>query len=138
MLLNTSNKSELAAGYSTLYGDLCGGLCVIGDLTKGQVYALSKHYNQEREVIPQNIFDKAPSAELAPNQKDQDTLPPYDELDKSVEKLVTQKKKAITQTDLWLKKALAKSEFKRWQAPPVLRVSDHAFGRGRRHPITRR
>jgi NAD+ synthase (glutamine-hydrolysing) len=136
MLLCTSNKSELASGYSTLYGDLTGGLLPIGDLTKNQVYALAKLYNQGREIIPQSIIDKAPSAELAPNQKDQDTLPPYDLLDKAVVNIVEEQKVAKTETEKWLLQALAKSEFKRWQSPPILRVSAHGFGRGRRMPIS--
>ncbi len=135
MLLCTSNKSELASGYSTLYGDLTGGILPIGDLTKGQVYALAKLYNQGREIIPQSIIDKAPSAELAPNQKDQDTLPAYDLLDKAVVNIVEEKKIAKTEIEKWLVRALSKSEFKRWQSPPILRVSEHSFGRGRRMPI---
>jgi NAD+ synthase (glutamine-hydrolysing) len=135
MLLNTSNKSEIAAGYSTLYGDLIGGICPLGDLTKGEVYALAKYYNRDREIIPKSSLEKAPSAELAPNQKDQDTLPPYDELDKAVIKLVEQKKSPSGKTENWLSEMLYKNEFKRWQAPPILRVSEHAFGRGRRKPI---
>lgn len=134
MLLATSNKSELAAGYSTLYGDTCGGLMPIGDLVKGQVYSVAKLYS----AIPQEIFDKAPSAELAPNQKDQDSLPPYDQLDKAVENLVTLEKRPSGQTEEWLEKKLKNSEFKRWQSPPILRVSRHAFGRGRRIPVARK
>lgn len=135
MLLCTSNKSELAAGYATLYGDLTGGLAPIGDLTKGEVYALAKLYNQGREVIPKKIIVKAPSAELAPNQKDQDTLPPYDELDRAVVNIVEEERSAKNETEKWLIRALHSSEFKRWQAPPILRVSNHGFGRGRRLPI---
>lgn len=136
LLLSTGNKSELATGYSTLYGDMCGGLSPIGDLLKNQVYAIAQQYNADRELIPQHILDRPPSAELRPDQKDQDTLPPYDDLDKSVESVVTHSLPARTATDKWLLKRLALSEFKRWQAPPILRVSEHAFGRGRRFPIT--
>ncbi len=135
LLLTTGNKSEYATGYSTLYGDMCGGLAPIGDLLKGEVYALARHYNSERELIPTAIIERAPSAELRPNQKDQDSLPPYDELDKSVQRLVEYQKPAKSKTDKWLAERLAKTEFKRWQAAPILKVSNHAFGRGRRMPI---
>lgn len=136
LLLATGNKSEYATGYSTLYGDMCGGLAPLGDLLKGQVYALAEYYNKERELIPQEIISRPPSAELRPNQKDQDSLPEYAVLDKAVDHLVTQQKGARSETEHWLLKKLAQSEFKRWQAPPILRVSSHAFGRGRRMPIT--
>ncbi|MCB9072445.1 MAG: NAD+ synthase [Bdellovibrionaceae bacterium] len=136
LLLATSNKSELATGYSTLYGDMCGGLAPIGDLLKKQVYALAELYNKEAELIPKKIIARPPSAELRPNQKDQDTLPPYDELDRAVDKIVSRTQPASGKTEEWLLKRLAATEFKRWQAPPVLRISDHAFGRGRRLPIT--
>lgn len=135
LLLNTSNKSEFAAGYSTLYGDMCGGLSPIGDLTKAQVYDLCEVYNHESETIPKEILTRAPSAELRPNQKDQDTLPPYDDLDKSAVKIVEDIEAVKTATDKWLIKALIRSEFKRWQAPPILKVSKHSFGRGRRLPV---
>ncbi|KHD88006.1 MAG: NH(3)-dependent NAD(+) synthetase [Bdellovibrio sp. ArHS] len=135
MLLTTGNKSEYAAGYSTLYGDMCGGLAPLGDLTKEQVYALARYYNQQGEVIPEEIITRAPSAELRPNQKDQDTLPPYEDLDKSVAYLVEKSGAAKTPTDKWLLPVLMRTEFKRWQAPPILKVSPHSFGRGRRYPI---
>lgn len=135
LLLNTSNKSEFAAGYSTLYGDMCGGLSPIGDLTKKQVYELCRLYNSQQELVPEQILTRAPSAELRPNQKDQDSLPPYDLLDESVVNLVEEGKLPKTKTDLWLSPILLKSEFKRWQAPPILKVSKHSFGRGRRFPI---
>lgn len=136
LLLATGNKSEFATGYSTLYGDMCGGLAPIGDLLKKQVYQLAAYYNKERELIPLEIIKRAPSAELRPNQKDQDSLPEYDVLDRSVQKIVEQKQKASSTTDFWLLKKLAQNEFKRWQAPPILRISSHAFGRGRRFPIS--
>lgn len=136
LLLATGNKSEYATGYSTLYGDMCGGLAPLADLLKNQVYELARYYNRERELIPSEIIDRAPSAELRPNQKDQDSLPPYDQLDAAVENIVTRVKSAKNDNEKWLLKKLASSEFKRWQAPPVLRVSDRAFGRGRRYPIT--
>lgn len=135
LLLSTGNKSEYAAGYSTLYGDQCGGLAPLGDLLKNEVYALSRHYNFGSELIPHEIIDRAPSAELRPNQKDQDSLPPYDELDLAVENVIEHRKPARSKTEQFVLAASLKSEFKRWQAPPILKVSDHAFGRGRRLPI---
>ncbi len=138
LLLNTSNKSEFAAGYSTLYGDMCGGLCPIGDLTKKQVYSLAELYNSEAEIIPRGIISRAPSAELRPNQKDSDSLPEYDLLDESVVHLVERSGAIRNETDRWLLNAIYKSEFKRWQAPPILKVSQHSFGRGRRYPISHR
>lgn len=136
LLLSTGNKSEYATGYSTLYGDMCGGLAPLGDLLKKQVYDLAKYYNKERELIPEEIMTRPPSAELRPNQKDQDSLPDYDDLDRAVHKIVTEQKPATKPIEKWLLKRLAQSEFKRWQAPPILRISPHAFGRGRRYPIT--
>jgi NAD+ synthase (glutamine-hydrolysing) len=135
MLLTTTNKSEMATGYGTLYGDLCGGLAPIGDLVKSDVYKLARHYNFEQELIPENIFSKAPSAELAPNQKDQDNLPPYDKLDKAVKHTIESCQKPIGEVDLILQGLLLKSEWKRWQTPPVLRVTERAFGKNRRWPI---
>jgi len=139
MLLSTSNKSEMCVGYSTLYGDMCGGLAPIADLTKAWIYKLARHYNAGgSEIIPESSIQKAPSAELKANQKDTDTLPEYPILDKAVENLVEEKKAARSPTERWVLEALYRSEFKRWQAPPVLRVTDHAFGRGRRFPIAHR
>jgi NAD+ synthase (glutamine-hydrolysing) len=138
LLLNTSNKTELATGYSTIYGDLCGGLCVLGDLLKREVYVLARHYNSQAEVIPAWILERPPSAELRPNQKDSDSLPPYDELDQAVERIVDESLPARSDTEKYLLKALRASEFKRWQAPPILKVRRHSFGRGRRFPIAQR
>lgn len=138
LLLSTTNKSEIASGYGTLYGDLIGGLCPIADLTKNEVYSLAKLYNQDRPLIPLEVLTKPPSAELAPNQTDQETLPPYDILDKAVVNIIEKRQWPKTDTEKWLWSALLKHEFKRWQFPPILRVSDHAFGRGRRMPIARR
>jgi NAD+ synthase (glutamine-hydrolysing) len=135
LLLTTGNKTEMASGYSTLYGDMCGGLAPIGDLTKAQVYQLCAIYNQQQELIPREVLTRAPSAELRPNQRDEDSLPPYGDLDASVVRLVEQGKPVKTKTDKWLHRVLLKTEFKRWQAPPVLKVSKHSFGRGRRWPI---
>ena len=135
LLLSTGNKSEYATGYTTLYGDMCGGLAVIGDLTKKQVYELAKNFNSEYELIPNLIITREPSAELRPNQKDQDSLPEYILLDKAVVNIVEQRKKASTKTDTWLVNMLMKTEFKRWQAAPILKISEHSFGRGRRYPV---
>jgi NAD+ synthase (glutamine-hydrolysing) len=135
LLVTTGNKSEYATGYSTLYGDMCGGLAPIADLLKSQVYELANHYNKQQELIPEMIITRPPSAELRPNQKDNDSLPDYDELDRSVEKLVEQRFEAESDIDEWVLERLYVSEFKRWQAPPILKISDHAFGQGRRMPI---
>jgi NAD+ synthase (glutamine-hydrolysing) len=138
LLLGTSNKSELAVGYSTLYGDMIGGLMPIGDLLKHEVYDLSRYYNFQQELIPSGIIERAPSAELRANQKDQDTLPQYDELDEAVKNMAEGFKPAKTAVEKRVLEMMFKSEFKRWQAPPVLKVSDHAFGRGRRFPVAHR
>lgn len=135
LLLTTSNKSEYAAGYSTLYGDMCGGLAPIGDLTKEQVYELAKYYNQHDVLIPLEIIERPPSAELRPNQTDQDSLPPYEDLDVAVTNLVAKYSAAKNPTEKWLLPILMRTEFKRWQAAPILKVSEHSFGRGRRYPI---
>jgi NAD+ synthase (glutamine-hydrolysing) len=135
LLLTTGNKSEYATGYSTLYGDMCGGLAPLGDLTKHQVYELAELYNQQMALIPIRIIERPPTAELRANQKDQDTLPPYDELDRAVVHLVENSGVAKTKTEKWLLPVIMRNEFKRWQAPPVLKVSQHSFGRGRRFPI---
>jgi NAD+ synthase (glutamine-hydrolysing) len=138
LLLTTGNKSEYATGHATLYGDMCGGLAPIGDLLKHQVYELSKLYNLNSELIPPEIIERPPTAELRANQRDQDSLPPYDELDAAVADVVVKGETRRTPTHAWLLDQLLKTEFKRWQAAPILRVSEHAFGRGRRFPITNR
>ncbi len=143
ILLNTSNKSEAAVGYGTLYGDMCGGLSVIGDVYKTQVYELAKHINRNGEIIPLNIITKAPSAELRPNQKDSDSLPDYDILDKIlfqyIEKIQGPKELVAMGFEKILVDRILKmvnmNEWKRFQTPPVLRVSPKAFGVGRRMPI---
>jgi len=135
LLLGTSNKSELAVGYSTLYGDLCGGLQPIGDLLKTEVFQLAKLLNKERTLIPKGVIDRAPSAELRPGQKDQDSLPPYETLDPIVRRLVEGQSAPRGPLEKKILGMMMKSEFKRWQAPPILKVSDHAFGRGRRFPV---
>jgi NAD+ synthase (glutamine-hydrolysing) len=131
-LLSTSNKCELATGYSTLYGDMCGALAPLGDLLKSDVYDLAQHYGA---IIPKEIIERPPTAELRPNQTDQDTLPPYAELDAMVMKLVEQQGPASTANEKKVLQMMYRSEFKRWQSPPILRVSNHGFGRGRRFPI---
>jgi len=143
ILLNTSNKSEIAVGYGTLYGDMCGGLCVIGDVYKTEVYALCRFINREGEVIPENILLKAPSAELRPDQKDSDSLPDYDILDQVLFQYIEMQQgpEAIIAQgyDETLVRRVLRlvniNEFKRHQTAPILRVSRKAFGMGRRMPI---
>lgn len=135
LLIGTTNKSELAVGYGTMYGDLIGGVMPIADLLKGEVYELCRHYNSQSEIIPKRILTRAPSAELRANQTDQDSLPPYDQLDQAVHDLVEGFHAPKTDVEKQVLGMMMKSEFKRWQAPPVLKVSDHAFGRGRRFPV---
>lgn len=144
IVLSTGNKSELAMGYSTLYGDMCGGLGVISDVTKGQVYALSKWINRDREIIPKNSIEKPPSAELRPNQKDSDSLPDYDIVDTVLKEYLENNQEA---EEIYAKYNYPKdlvdsliarihnNEYKRRQSPPGLRVSEKAFSVGRRFPI---
>ena len=147
LLLTTGNKSELSTGYCTLYGDMAGGLGVIGDLFKTDVYGLCRYINKrDGEIIPSEILDKAPSAELRPDQKDEDSLPSYDLLDKiltlyilenrSKEEIV--KKGFDTDTVEFIIKLVARCEYKRIQAPLVLKMSQRAFGIGRRVPLARK
>jgi NAD+ synthase (glutamine-hydrolysing) len=143
ILLNTSNKSEMAVGYGTLYGDMCGGISVLGDCYKGEVYELARYINRNKEIIPENSITKAPSAELRPGQKDSDSLPEYDVLDKLLFEYIENKKGPEELVALGFEEPLVKrvlkmvntNEWKRKQAPPILRVSDKAFGMGRRMPI---
>jgi NAD+ synthase (glutamine-hydrolysing) len=143
LLLTTGNKSEMAVGYCTLYGDMCGGLAVIADVYKTDVYRIANYINREKEIIPKSIINKAPSAELKPNQTDQDTLPPYEVLDKILKMYLEENKeyneiRKIIGDDLLVNKILHMvdlNEFKRYQAAPALRVSSKAFGYGRRYPI---
>lgn len=143
ILLNTSNKSEAAVGYGTLYGDMAGSLSVIGDVYKTQAYALANHINREREIIPINTLVKPPSAELRPGQKDSDSLPPYDLLDSVLFQLIELEKSASEVVKAGFDEALVQrihkllvgAEFKRYQAPPILRVSQKAFGSGRAMPL---
>lgn len=143
ILLNTSNKSELATGYGTLYGDMAGGLGVLGDCYKMQVFELAKYINREKEIIPANIIKKAPSAELRPDQKDSDSLPEYDLLDAVLYQYIEWQKdpqqiKAMgfdaELTDRVLK-MVNRNEYKRNQFCPIIRISPKAFGIGRRMPI---
>jgi NAD+ synthase (glutamine-hydrolysing) len=143
ILLNTSNKSEMSVGYTTLYGDMCGSLSVMGDLYKTDVYKLARFINKDLEIIPYSIIDKAPSAELRPNQKDSDSLPEYDVLDQILE-LYIEKQKGIEEiVQLGFEFALVnriigmvnRSEYKRFQAPPIIRIRSKAFGRGRQIPL---
>ncbi|MFQ5952193.1 MAG: NAD+ synthase [Candidatus Omnitrophota bacterium] len=146
LLLSTGNKSELAVGYCTLYGDMSGGLAVISDVPKTMVYKLADYINKEEEIIPRAIIEKKPSAELRPEQFDSDTLPPYNILDdilyqyiekhSSVKDIV--KRGFEPETVKWVVNAVEKNEYKREQAPPGLKVTSKAFGSGRRMPIARK
>ncbi len=143
ILLNTSNKSEAAVGYGTLYGDMCGGISVIGDVYKTAVYALAKFINREKEIIPINSITKPPSAELRPEQKDSDSLPDYEILDTILHLYIEDRKSPAEIAKMGYDKNIVDkilrlvntSEYKRVQSPPVLRVSEKAFGMGRRMPI---
>ena len=143
MLLQTGNKSEIAMGYCTLYGDMCGGLSVIGDVPKTLVYDLSNWINREKEIIPKSIITKPPSAELRPNQKDTDSLPPYEILDPILQLFVEERKTfneiASEGFDEGLVRNIIKTvnqnEYKRYQAPPSLKITSKAFGIGRRMPL---
>ena len=146
ILLNTSNKSELATGYGTLYGDMAGGLSVLGDVYKTQVYALARLLNLQGEVIPQSILLKAPSAELSPGQKDSDRLPEYELLDKVLYQYIEKRQGPQEIVGMGMEEALVRrvlgmvdaNEYKRNQFCPIIRVSSKAFGMGRRMPIVGR
>lgn len=143
ILLNTSNKSELAVGYGTLYGDMCGGLSVLGDVYKTDVVELAKYINKDKEIIPINTIIKPPSAELKPNQKDSDSLPDYNILDEILFNYIEKRKGPKEIKSLGFEpeivdkiiKLINLSEYKRNQTPPILRISDKSFGSGRRIPI---
>jgi NAD+ synthase (glutamine-hydrolysing) len=143
ILLNTSNKSELATGYGTLYGDMAGGLGVLGDCYKLQVYELAKYINRHQEIIPTNIITKAPSAELRPNQKDSDSLPDYAVLDQILYQYIERRANPNDIKALGFDHALVdrtlkmvnNNEYKRNQFCPIIRISPKAFGVGRRMPI---
>ncbi len=146
LVLSTGNKSELAVGYCTLYGDMSGGLAVISDVPKTMIYQLARYINRHQEIIPTEILVKAPSAELRPNQRDQDTLPPYDILDQILEYYINE---GLGLADIvargfdpevvrWVLRAVDRNEYKRRQAAPGLKVTSKAFGSGRRMPIAAR
>jgi NAD+ synthase (glutamine-hydrolysing) len=146
LVLATGNKSELSVGYCTLYGDMSGGLCILGDVPKTMVYELAHFINRHGEVIPTSIIEKAPSAELRPDQKDQDSLPPYDILDQVIQLYLVE---ASSFEDIvargfdpevvrWVIRAIDRNEYKRRQAAPALKVTSKAFGMGRRLPIAAR
>ena len=146
LLLTTGNKSELAVGYCTLYGDMCGGLAVISDLPKTKVYSLANWINREREIIPESTITKPPSAELRPDQLDQDSLPPYDVLDSILEAYVVDGQDAEAIIASGHDKATVQriirlinvNEYKRRQAAPGIKVTSKAFGVGRRIPVAKR
>jgi NAD+ synthase (glutamine-hydrolysing) len=146
LLLTTGNKSELAVGYCTIYGDMAGGLAAISDVPKTMVYELARWINREREIIPRSTIEKPPSAELKPDQKDQDTLPPYEILDEILRLYVEENLSARDiishgfdeKTVRWVQRRVDLNEYKRQQAPPGLRVTTRAFGVGRRMPIAQK
>ncbi len=146
LLLTTGNKSELAVGYCTLYGDMAGGLAVISDVPKTLVYELARWMNRDREVIPHNTIEKPPSAELKPGQVDQDTLPPYDVLDEILRLYVEENLSPHDivsvgfdeKTVRWVQRRVDLNEYKRAQAAPGIKVTSRAFGVGRRMPIAQR
>lgn len=146
IVLNTGNKSELSMGYATLYGDMNGALGVLGDVYKTEVYALAQLLNRDGPCIPPATITKPPSAELRPDQTDQDSLPPYDVLDSVLQRLIEQRKSAAAIADeTGIDRKLAEdicrqvdlNDYKRHQAPPSLRVSVKAFGVGRRLPVVK-
>ncbi len=146
LLLTTGNKSELAVGYCTIYGDMCGGLAVISDVPKTMVYRLANWINRKTEIIPTSSITKPPSAELKPDQKDQDTLPAYEELDEILQMYVEKqlsteeivKRGFDSRTVQWVQRKVDMNEYKRWQAAPGLRVTSLAFGIGWRMPIAQK
>jgi NAD+ synthetase len=146
LVLSTGNKSELAVGYCTIYGDMAGGLAVISDVPKTMIYELARWMNREKEVVPNATIEKPPSAELKPNQKDQDTLPPYDVLDEILRLYVEDNLSARDiigrgfqeKTVRWVQRRVDLNEYKREQAAPGLKVTSRAFGLGRRMPIAQK
>ena len=144
LVLTTGNKSETAVGYSTLYGDTAGGFAVLKDVPKTWVYELANYRNSISQVIPQRIIERPPSAELAPDQKDSDSLPAYQILDEIIELYVEKDLSSVDiigegfeeETVKKVLKLIDKSEYKRRQAPPGVRISDRGFGKDRRYPIT--
>jgi NAD+ synthase (glutamine-hydrolysing) len=146
LVLSTGNKSELSVGYCTIYGDMAGGLAVISDVPKTAIYELARWINREKEIIPRSTIDKPPSAELKPNQKDQDTLPPYEVLDEILRLYVEENLSARDiigrgfdeKTVRWVQRRVDLNEYKREQAAPGLKVTSRAFGLGRRMPIAQK
>ena len=146
ILLNTSNKSEAAVGYGTLYGDMTGGLSILGDVYKTDVYRLANFINRNGELIPRHVIDKPPSAELKPGQKDSDSLPEYDLLDAVLFAYIEQQKDTESIIESGFNEQQVKeiinrvnqNEYKRYQTPPILRISTKAFGAGRRMPLVAR
>ena len=147
LVMTTGNKSEMAVGYATLYGDMAGALAVIGDVFKTDCYRVARYCNREREIIPQATIDKAPSAELRPGQKDTDSLPPYEQLDPILRLYVEHYRSAADIAKATgaapelvrsVLKLVERSEYKRQQAAPILKVSRKSFGQGRRFPIAAR
>jgi NAD+ synthetase len=147
MVMSTGNKSELAVGYCTLYGDMAGGLAIVSDVPKTMIYALANLINRDRELIPRASIEKPPSAELRPNQKDSDSLPPYDILDRILEAYIEDVKspEEIAREfgfDIELVRSIAskvdRNEYKRRQAAPGLKITSRAFGLGRPFPIVQK
>jgi len=146
LVLSTGNKSELAVGYCTLYGDMSGGLAVISDVTKTMVYRLARYINRKGTLIPGAILGKPPAAELRPDQTDQDSLPPYEVLDPILHLYIDEncppdeiaKEGFDPGTVRWVVKTVDRNEYKRRQAAPGLKVTQKAFGMGRRMPIAAR
>ena len=144
IVLTTGNKSEMAVGYATLYGDMAGGFDVLKDVSKTRVFALSNWRNQQSEVIPQRVIDRPPSAELAPDQKDSDSLPDYSILDPILERYIEHDQCAAdmlaagfaAQDINRIMRMVDTTEYKRRQAPPGVRITERAFGRDRRYPVT--
>ena len=146
IVLATGNKSEMAVGYATLYGDMCGGFAPLKDISKSMVYKLSKYRNTISEVIPSRVITRPPSAELAPDQRDDDTLPPYSVLDSILKYHIEEgygadeiaSKGHDRETVVSVLRRLEANEHKRWQMAPAPRVSPRAFGQGWRHPLASR
>ncbi|MFW9990319.1 MAG: NAD(+) synthase, partial [Candidatus Odinarchaeota archaeon] len=148
LLVSTGNKSEIAVGYCTLYGDTCGGKNIPGDLLKVQIYDICKWINREKEVIPKGIIDRPPTAELRENQKDEDSLPPYNILDLILNEIIKhgignelnhlEKKGIDIKTINYVRKLYLNSEFKRRQLVQSIKVSESAFGIGRRYPVLKK
>jgi len=146
LLLTTGNKSELAVGYCTIYGDMAGGLAVISDVPKTLVYQLARWINRDREIIPAATIEKPPSAELKAGQVDQDSLPPYEVLDPILQLYVEENQSVRDivargfeeKTVRWIQERVDRNEYKRAQAAPGIKVTSRAFGLGRRMPIAQR